>query len=218
MSNSRVMSEELTFKDIEFGLVELVMRREDAVAEYERIRAAELPPTPIEDEALAAIDQCDEAIAAYLKAEVQKVDGVAAYILREEAAAWVVEHEMGRLADRLKMHKARADRVREMALRVMQDTDQRTIEGARHALKVRKNPPAVVIAQPELVPDNMRRFTLTLNPEDFVYLRDLSARALTILVDKSKSEPSKSAIAAALKGGGAVPGCRMQSAERLEVR
>lgn len=188
---------DLTFRDIEQGLVDLVRQREEC-------------ETP-ED-----IDRCDLAITAYLKAEVAKVDGVAAFIQAEEAAASVAASEIERLEELRRKRLARAGRVRDMALRVMQETDQRVIEGQRHTLKVKRNPPAVEIAQPDLVPDNMRRYTLTLEPNDMRVLFETS-ESTQKLAAKAKSEPSKSAIKAALAAGGGVPGAHMVTRERLEV-
>jgi len=246
---------ELTFRDLEFGLVDLMRQREECAAEYDRVRHDPEVQAGLEDIALAALDQCDLAIAAYLKACVAKVDGVAAFILKSEAAAETIEDEQERLEVLRIQHQDRADRVREMALRVIQEVnlelaakgkpEHRTIEGERHTLKLRRNPPAVVIAQPNLVPDNVQKFTLSMTYDEIRVLLDTS-ESTHKLAWKAKREPSKSAIAAALKARetcpeckgfgrsplsddscqrcdgegtipGSVPGCRLESAERLEI-
>lgn len=236
---------DLTFRDVEMGLVDLIRQREEIA---ERCSFPASGPLFNDEQEAAAVDACkeldacDEAIRAYLKAEVQKVDGVAAYILREEAAAATAKEEYERLLDRRDMHMARAKRVREMALQVMQDTEQRTIEGARHTLKLKKNPPAVVIAQPDLVPDSCNKVTVSMPAETWNAFIEATGMPLSYwrpLISGAKVEPSKSVIASALKAQpcpeckgeelvclrcngtrtvkGSVPGCRIESKDRLEV-
>lgn len=192
---------DLTFRDIEAGLVALMRQREECAEEYDRVRA-DTVSGGLEELALAALDQCDAAIAAYLKAEVAKVDGVAAFILSRRARAQMNSDEADRLDAIATADERAADLIEKMALRVMQETEQRTIEGARHTLKLKRNPPAVVIAQPELVPNSFSKVTVTM--PSTVWNAFITATGMPISywrpqITSAKVEPSKSAIAAALK-------------------
>ncbi len=194
--------QDLTFADLEFGLVALMRQREEYAEACERTRGAHIHDGREVDDshdiALAALDQCDLAIAAYLQAEVQKVDGVAAFILSRRARAKMNKEECDRLYDYAEADERAAAYVEKMVLRVMQETEQRTIEGARHTLKLKLNPPAVVIAQPDIVPLNVQKFTLSMTYDEIRVLLDTS-ESTRKLACKAKREPSKSAIAAALK-------------------
>jgi hypothetical protein len=110
--------------NVESAIVELHLLRDEAEHEGD-------------SQAVAVID---EQITEWAKAELRKVDGVASWIRECEARAQVAKEEADRLRDRAKEWQAKADRVREAALRAMQDHGiKRPLQGTHSTLRLQGN-------------------------------------------------------------------------------
>lgn len=124
-----------------------------------------------------------------------KADNTASYIksLRLEAAA--IKEEADALSTRAKAKLAKADRLNLYLLKHMQELNKNKIETARNVITLRNNPPAVEVY-------DMDALTLQ-RPE---------------LLSAKPPEPNKKAIAALLKVGAEVPGCRQTTTQSLMIR
>jgi len=106
-----------------------------------------------------------------------------------------IEHEIERLQTLREMRKRRADRLQNALMRYMQHSEITEIVTDLWTLKLRKNPPAVEVADEALVPDEYR---------------------VTKVVEKVTID--RKAIADALKNGLPVEGCALITRSRLEVK
>lgn len=176
-----------------------------------------------------ALKEIDNAIVEYVTAEVRKVDNVARYIRSHEAMADVKRREAERLRHEADRDEEDAQRVRELVLEIMRHVDKKLIEGATYKLRRQGNggQQAVEVAQPDLVPDDFRRVTVTMPfwswnnaMEDVQELRG-SSQTMQDMIDadaKAKPEPDLSAIREALLKPEGVPGCRLKErGEHLRV-
>ncbi len=113
-------------------------------------------------------------IVEYVKAEVRKCDNIARYIKSCDEHAMAKRREAERLTHEAKLDEERRDRVKAMVLQIMRDVDKKKIEGATYTLSRVGNGgvQAVDIPQPELVPDSLKRITLTLPFEIWQYILD----------------------------------------------
>lgn len=198
----------LSLYKIETELLDLMRFREDV--------AQDTDLTP--QEQTASLEAIDKQITEYVHREVAKVDGIAAYLRECETRAAVLKAEAMRIKAQADAWTARHDRLEAVTLRVMQQTGATLLEGANSTFKVRKNPPSVDVAQPELVPTPYQRLTVKLN-------RGLWERVLAHLMMSEKGaplfhelieinvgnpEPMKDAIKSELRAGVGVPGCRLR--------
>lgn len=110
----------LTLFDIERGLVEVL-------AEYEECQ---------NDEDRA---NCQNAIEAYCRAEVDKADGIAAYLRHCAFMAQAAQEESERMRERAKAWKARSDRLKDACLQIMLLAGKKKIEGHTSTLSARAN-------------------------------------------------------------------------------
>lgn len=205
----------LSLYKIETELLDL-MRFRESVAD---------DPDMTPDEITASLEAIDRQITEYVTREVAKVDGIAAYLRECHARHDVLKAEAQRLQLQADAWAERGERLYAVTLQVMQQTGATLLEGANSTFKVRKNPPSVDVAQPELVPPAYQRQTVTLtvalwrrvlshlfsNPrqplsgghEDVSLFIELNECKI------SNPEPMKDAIKAELKAGVGVPGCRL---------
>jgi Siphovirus Gp157 len=200
------MTNNLSLYQIETELLDL-MRYRESVAED-----AELTP----QDQKASLEAIDQQIAEYVMREIAKVDGIAAYLRECAARAVIIEEEADRLHKLAKAWFARHDRLEAITLRVMQQTGATLLEGRTSTFKVRKNPPSVEVAQPDLVPLDYRRITVTMTAGLWSRLISVlvSDRGAPVLADllacqKTNGEPIKTEIGKELKQGVGVPGCRL---------
>jgi hypothetical protein len=168
-----------------------------------------------EDEAarLAALVEVDKAIVEYVTAEVRKVDNIARYLqeLKARIAALAVERE--RLRRKGVACERAEERIKEMVLQVMRDTDTKKLTGNVGTLRRQKNSRAAVgIVQPELVPDEMKRVTVTM---PLVFWKFARLNSLCEDMRVSDPEPDLTAIREALEAGRGVPGCVLKPGEHL---
>lgn len=190
----------LSLFGVETQLIELLAFREELLSDPD-LQGAE------REESLQATEN---RILEYLQKHIQKVDGVAHYLREFQARAEIAKREAERCKAREKMWEARYDRLKTMVESVMIQTGQKRLEGQGNTLSLRKCPPSVEIAQPELVPDDYAKVALTM-PVDLwrkivECLDDPSEQGNATLFDRiavevsaKPSEPMKAKIAEALE-------------------
>ena len=198
----------LTLYGIETQLLELLNFRE----------AIESDPDMTPQEQQESLKACDESIAQYIRAEVKKADGIARYLREFQARETALVEEADRCYDAAKAWKKRRESLTSMVIDVMQATKQTRIDGRHSVLQLKKNPPSVEVAQPELVPGEMQRVTVKMSRAQWAYLCNTYPGAISNMT-ASEPEPMKTEIAKRLKEGDGVPGCRLRTdGVRLEVK
>ncbi len=124
-----------------------------------------------------------------------KATNVAMFVRNLEASAEAIKGAEAQMAARRKAIENRAGRIRQYLKDNMERTGILKIEGPHFALTIKKNPPAVHVEAPELVP-----------------------------AEYMKQQPppppawDKNAVKDALKAGKDVPGCRLEQGTRLEIK
>lgn len=200
----------LTLYGIETQMLELMSYR-DEVATDPDIMPAE------QAETLKAIDL---QIAEYVKAEVQKVDGVAAMLREFDARAQALKEESQRVYDRAIAWQRRHDTLEVLVKGVLSllPEGKRKLEGKVSTLALRKSPASVEVPQPELLPAEYQRVKVTMTVGMWQRLKfalfhqtgDITAIAVELMDCKvSEPEPMKPEIAAELKAKRGVPGARL---------
>lgn len=124
-----------------------------------------------------------------------KATNVAAFARNLEASAEAIKGAEAAMAARRKAIENRASRIREYLKLNMERTGILKIECPQFALSIKKNPPAVHVEAPELVP---AEYMKTPPPPPPVL--------------------DKKAVGEALKAGKDVPGCRLEQGTRLDIR
>jgi hypothetical protein len=187
---------------IEYTLSDLMEAREQL--------RTEVAFTPEQVEARdAAVAEIDKAIKEYLAAEVRKADNIARYLQDCEARALAKRREAERLRASAERDEARAARVKEIVLGLMQQFDLKKIEGQAYTLKRQGNGGvrAVDVAQPDMVPEKYLRVTVTMSvPLWRVFCEDLSDAEMDE-VNIREPEPDKEAIRKQLETMEACPEC-----------
>lgn len=199
----------LTLYGIETQLLELMRFREEIEAD----------PDITPQEQAESLKACDESIEAYLKAEVKKVDGIAGYLRECEAREDIAKQEADRIYDQGKAWKKRREQIEMMVQRIMELTNTKRLDGRHSVLALHKSPASVEVAQPDMVPAEYQRVTVTMSAELWKTLQDALAWSGNEKLDPvyfaitackvTPPEPEKRKIAEALKTGDAVPGCRL---------
>ena len=124
----------------------------------------------------------------------EQLENLAKMVCNVEAAAEGVHRTIENLQQREAALQRSAQRGRKLILELMQAAGREKATTALFALAVRKNPPAVVIDDEKVL------------PEDFLIQHPAPAPS-----------PDKKAIASALKAGVPVPGVHMEQGLRLEI-
>jgi hypothetical protein len=141
---------------IETQLLELIAYREDLLAGEFEIDDAERKEL---------IQVAEQRIQDYVAKEVAKVDGVAS-MLREFAKREAIEKEEAqRITARAKRWAERKERLESMCVSIMQSMGKDKLDGRHSTLALKKCPPSVEIAQPGLLPYELRRIDISV-PED----------------------------------------------------
>jgi hypothetical protein len=158
------------------------------------------PLWKIEDELAALLDslevcpeelrgELEQRIAAYVTAEIEKVDRIGAVLTSLESVQAAAKFEINRLYQRQQAAEKAGARLEGYLLHLLRERDGRPLKGRNVTFSVRRTE-AVLIEDPALVPDQWKRTTVTVDiPKD----------------------PLKKAI----KGGEHVPGARLQTNEHL---
>jgi hypothetical protein len=124
-----------------------------------------------------------------------KAVNVAAFARNLEANAAAIKDAEAQMAARRKAIENRAARMRDYLLANMMVSGIQKIESPYFRLSVRENPPAVEIYEPGLIPAQFMKQPETPPPL-----------------------PNKAEIAAAMKAGQEVPGCKLTRGVRLDIR
>ena len=160
----------------------------DIAAEY-RQTADKLADLDLDEQ---TIDDTLEGMSGALEVKAQNVVMFARNL---EATATAIKEAETAMAARRKAIENRAAGLRRYALSAMQVAGVQSIECPYFKLSVRKNPPAVEVFDAAQIPAQFMR-----TPEP------------------PPPAPDKKAITEAIKAGQEVPGARLVSGERLEVR
>lgn len=148
---------------------------------------------------LADLDLDEQTVADTLEGmggELQvKATSVAAFIRNLEASAAAIKDAEAQMAARRRAIENRAARVKDYLLANMIVAGVQKVDSPYFKLAVRDNPPAVEIYEPGLIPAG---YMVTPEPPP--------------------PAPDKKAIAAALKAGTEVAGCKLTRGVRLEIR
>ncbi len=196
-----IMTDNLTLWDIETGLRDLMLAREEAATEAE-------------------VQACDDALQAYAQAEVAKADNIRNYLRHCELMAAAAKEESLRLAARAQMWTNRKDRLKSICQVVMESMGKRRIEGRLGVLRIQGNggKRPVLVQSPAMVPE-----------EYCVYEGSISGRAWALLATlapawcgredvQMERRPRLSLIGAALEAGEPVAGCSLgERGESLRV-
>lgn len=187
---------------IEDSLAQLAEAREAAEAEGD-------------SEAIAVIDK---EIAAYLTREVAKVDSYAGLIRRRLDDAKLLKAEAARLADRAKVAEADADRLKETALRVMQQFGVKELKTQTNTLRVQGNGGLEALdVEPELLPRSMKLITVTMPLNDWFDIRPGQDTPMAKRISTRSLDPNSDAIREALKQRVPCPECYERTAANSGV-
>ena len=159
--------------------------------------------------------------------------------LREfETRAQALKDEAKRCTAMAKAWEKRYVNLEAMVIDIMQVTKQTRIDGRHSVLTLKKNPPSVDVAQPDMVPVEYQRVTVTMKRSiwqrirvaleigaQFAGSQESRKETLSLALELpseckvSEPEPEKRKIGEELKLGGSVPGCRLKTdGVRLEVK
>lgn len=127
-----------------------------------------------------------------------KATNVAKFVRNQDALADAIEAAAKAMKERAARVRRRSDSIREYLLANMTAAGITSVESAELSLKIKKNPPAVVVDDETQVPDLYR----TLPPPP----------------PPPMPRIDKKLIAEAIKAGDVVPGCRLIQNTRLEIR
>jgi hypothetical protein len=99
----------------------------------------------------------------YLEAEVKKADNIAGYLAQCQAQQAAAKAEIERLRQRAQLWEAREGRVRQYTQSVMERFDLRKVEGNTATFSLRAAPPSVIVSDPNLVPNEFKKTTVTVS-------------------------------------------------------
>jgi hypothetical protein len=174
---------------------------------------------------LLAIEQADLAIKEYLQKEVQKVDNVARFRRGLDHCLDATKKEIELLRHRQEQLQKWREEMDAMVLDVMRAADKKKLEGGSHTLRRQGNGgvQAVEVLQPELVPEGLKRYSLTMRGDLYHWLwsvvtefeKEHAIHPLAHSVfddahsvfDDAKTEPDLTAIREALEARERCPAC-----------
>lgn len=162
----------------------------------------------------------DIEIREFISKEIRKVDGVAFYLREFQARAAAAKAEKERNRDREHMWEARHERLETLVKSVMLMSGKARLDGDSNTLRLVKCPASVEITQPELVPIDFERITVTMPHALWDRLQNEASAECRMWIkaeSAEKCEPSKSKIAEALKRGDGVPGCSLVT-DKMSLR
>ena len=169
--------------------------------------------------------ECEREIAAYVEQQVRKVDNYARYLAHLEDQANFAKLEIGRLQKRKAEMEARADKLRDYAVDVMQRIGLQKLEGETATFRLKTNPPAVEITDEELVDAKYKTLTITVPADrwehavDELKHGDAGAFDELLIWLEVRCSIRRAEIAKAIKGGATVPGADLaMGGVRLEVK
>ncbi len=196
------MTPKMTLFGIETTLFDLLAEREEAI-NMNRV-------TPTDE----WVTDVDARIETYIKAELRKVDGIAKMLKEFEARALAAKEEAQRISRIADLWEARRERLKAITTETMIAAGKTELHGAVETLSLRKCPPSVEIAQPELLPEEFEKVEITMSGASFAAFNAELHRSSKYLGDyldahRTKRSPMKREIMEVFKAGGGVPGCRL---------
>jgi hypothetical protein len=209
------MTEELrvTFFDIETGLRDLAMRREELAEQVG-------DPLLSDSERIALLEEMngiDLAIAAYAKAEPQKVDSITDLIRHEEMLALAPAKRLAQLQELVDAHTRRAEWLRGLLMDGMKAAGKTEVDGINSRVKLVDNPEKVLVKQAHLVPPQFQKWTLTISGTEREEMLVTCESIAKIAQAAKPAEAAKSLIKPVLKRGEGVPGCVLDRGSRLVI-
>lgn len=146
----------------------LIEQRTDAEERREQSAIDGLFPLESIEQEIATIDGL---IRQYIRAEIRKVDGIAAAIKEFDARAEIHLKESDRLRKLAEQEQETSDRIRETAIAVMTELGETKMRGEMSALRVQNNGGVqpLNIAQPDMVPEKYQVVTFELRSDMFEY-------------------------------------------------
>jgi hypothetical protein len=131
----------------------------------------------------------EQEIAAYLDAEVRKVDAIAYYIAHCESQQTFAADEIKRLQDRKKNWEKRQERIEGYVQRAIESSGKSSLDGRYHTLVLRNCPPSVEVTDASLVPQEYIRTVVTESVDKTAAKNALRAGAnvagLRLVINKS---------------------------------
>jgi Gp157 protein len=152
----------------------------------------------------------DQEIEAYLTKEAAKVYSYAALIRQRQDAAAICKARAEDLAARAKAMQADADRLKGMALRVMQRFDVKALTAAEVTLRVQGNggvKPLELTGEP--LPDDKQYVQVTMTLADFEKHVHKYGEVPKFAYQATEPEPATGLIREALERGEQVPGAKL---------
>ena len=203
----------LSLYAIEAELLGLIEQREDALERLATESADNIShlDTSLMMEIQMEIAVIDDMIRQYVRAEVKKVDGCAAAIKQYDTMAEVHLEESDRLRRLAEREQETADRIREMVITVMQEFGEKKLQGRINTLAVLGNGGVqpLTIAQPDLVPLDLKRLDVEISAKDEATVWNLLCEHhIPFLM--GEANPHNALIRERLQRGEGVPGCRLE--------
>jgi hypothetical protein len=157
--------------------------------------------------------EIEQALATYLQGALEKRDRVAEFILYCEGMAALAKAEVQRLQTRQKHFECTAERIRAMALRVLDCLGVSKLEGRTHTLKKRKCPASVAVRDQAEISAEFKRVTVILPASRWEALlaalpKEVSEQVRGEII-KQETGIEVAAIKEALKSGASVPGAEL---------
>ena len=138
-------------------------------------------------------EQCEAEIAAYLEAEVRKVDSIAGYLAHCEAQQAFASAEVKRLQERKQSYVRKQERIEGYIQRVIEASGKPRLDGRTSSLLLKTCPPSVEVVDESEVPQEFWRTVVS-------------------------ESVDKTAAARALKSGESIPGLRLITTKKSVVR
>lgn len=127
-----------------------------------------------------------------------KATNVAMFVRNQELLADAIEAAAKSMKERAARVRRRSDSIRQYLLSNMVSAGITSVESAELSIKVKKNPPSVIVEDETVVPEQFK--------------------ALPPPPPPPAPRVDKKAVADAIKAGETVPGCRLEQGSRLEIR
>lgn len=195
---------DLTFSQIEVELEQLI----------------DLQERVTEDGDVAAIEAVNNRIKEYVQEEVAKVDGIRWYLRLCKTMAESRREEAKVQARGARVWESREERMKDVCIMVLQAAGKTKVEGATGSLSVRGNggPAPLNIHVPSLIPDHLRKVTISLTVQAWKELYAAAKKgglSLTMIesldwaIAMDPPVPDEKAIRIALEAGQLVAGAKL---------
>ena len=153
--------------------------------------------------------------------EPAKVDSYAALIRRETAEADLCREEAERLMARVRAKEAHVKRLKDNALRVMQQFNIKELRTPTNSIKRVKNgglEPLEITSEAKMLPEDCRTYTLVISGLAYAFIRALCADApqCIAVLDGAVVQPNSEMIRAALREKETCPECKGEGSLECE--